>query len=79
LQERPLLIRFSGYLLLLREIIQNTWTSHPDYKNLCDALTRMEKIADIINKSKGKADEKSKLIEIEQSLEPRFAAACQIT
>eukprot|EP01114_Cavostelium_apophysatum_P024840 TRINITY_DN988_c0_g1_i3.p1 TRINITY_DN988_c0_g1~~TRINITY_DN988_c0_g1_i3.p1 ORF type:complete len:3117 (+),score=1304.77 TRINITY_DN988_c0_g1_i3:73-9423(+) len=62
--------RIPRYLLLLKEIIQSTWKDHIDYQDLCKALEKMETLARVINESKGLADEKGKILEIDQSVEP---------
>ncbi|KAF2076697.1 hypothetical protein CYY_002010 [Polysphondylium violaceum] len=62
--------RIPRYVLLLRELIKFTSTCDPDHTSITKALTRMEAIADLINKQM-KEDETSKeVIAISNKLKP---------
>jgi FYVE/RhoGEF/PH domain-containing protein 5/6 len=43
--------RIPRYKLLLKELVKHTSDSHPDKKNLNDALQKMTEIANIVNDS----------------------------
>jgi len=65
--------RIPRYVLLLRELLKFTSDSDPDHTSITKALTRMEAIADLINKQM-KEDETSKeVIAISNKLKPPIA------
>ncbi len=61
--------RLLKYPLLLRELQKLTPESHPDYKNIGNALGKLQVEVDKINKDKAKNDNMKKMIEINQCLD----------
>jgi hypothetical protein len=48
--------RIPRYVLLLRELLAHTWETHPDHRNLSDALALMQQVATGVNKSMSQTD-----------------------
>jgi len=56
--------RVPRYSLLLRDIAKHTWSEHPDYNELNQAVKEVEQIATWLNDKKKEAEYSSKLFEI---------------
>ena len=59
--------RVPRYVMLLMDLLKNTWDSHPDFNNLQVSLQKMKATGDFINESKRSAENKSKLYEVYNS------------
>jgi len=63
--------RLCKYPLLLRELIKNTNTDHPDYKPLEKAFKKTSLVVDEVNESKRVAENLRKLLHIERYVEKK--------
>eukprot|EP01117_Protostelium_nocturnum_P012808 TRINITY_DN4745_c0_g1_i1.p1 TRINITY_DN4745_c0_g1~~TRINITY_DN4745_c0_g1_i1.p1 ORF type:complete len:767 (-),score=332.45 TRINITY_DN4745_c0_g1_i1:38-2041(-) len=61
--------RVPRYELLLKEMVKNTGEDHPDFKDLFQALFRIQDINKQINDSKRNSENLEKIIEIQKKLE----------
>ncbi|XP_049849009.1 uncharacterized protein LOC126317076 [Schistocerca gregaria] len=57
--------RVPRYSLLLSELMKNTPEDHPDYENLCDAVTQLSAIGQFINESVQKNNNYRRVQELE--------------
>jgi hypothetical protein len=60
--------RIPRYVLLLKDILKNTVESHPDRKNLEDALQNMKELTDYINANKNDDIEINKILAIQDRI-----------
>eukprot|EP01117_Protostelium_nocturnum_P009593 TRINITY_DN3423_c0_g1_i1.p1 TRINITY_DN3423_c0_g1~~TRINITY_DN3423_c0_g1_i1.p1 ORF type:complete len:856 (+),score=301.11 TRINITY_DN3423_c0_g1_i1:98-2665(+) len=65
--------RIPRYELLLQEYLKNTEKNHHDYPNLREAVDSVHKIGITINESKRRAENLSKIIEIQRRLEGTYS------
>jgi len=63
--------RVTKYPLLLKSLMENTSSDHPDHKNLTTCYEECHKVVSIINEQKRQSESIQKLLEIQQS----FAAS----
>jgi len=79
LQQQMIAIPLEGFLLTpvqkickyplqLRELLCCTWTSHPDLRQLTEAVDVMRNITSLVNERKRKLDSIEKLIEWQSSV-----------
>jgi len=54
--------RVPRYSLLLRDLLKQTPTTHPDHDNLTEALKKIGEVNSYLNQQKAKADERTKLV-----------------
>jgi hypothetical protein len=55
--------------LFLEQIVSSTWTFHPDYKNLCIGLQKLEAVAVALNERKRDYENQQQMLSIEQTIE----------
>ncbi|KAM9973831.1 hypothetical protein ACTFIW_010964 [Dictyostelium discoideum] len=60
--------RVPRYFLLLTELVKNTWTDHPDYQPLKEAVEKIKSIATFLNERKRKVENFQKFTEILSNL-----------
>ncbi|PRP86803.1 hypothetical protein PROFUN_05020 [Planoprotostelium fungivorum] len=60
--------RVPRYELLLRELVKNTPDDHPDFKDVCSALFKMQDINKQINDSKRNSENLEKIVKVQQKL-----------
>ena len=53
--------RVPRYVMLLMDLLKNTWEDHPDYKSLSGVLAKMKETGDFINESKRNAEAMDKM------------------
>jgi hypothetical protein len=61
--------RIPRYILLLNELKKHTWEDHKDYKNIVDAWTQVQEVAQYVNQKKKESEDLSKVLEIESKIE----------
>lgn len=60
--------RVPRYVLLLAELVKNTWEFHPDYSTLTEVLGKIKEKADQINEKKRNAENIQIVYQIGESL-----------
>ena len=58
--------RIPRYSMLLNDLLKNTWSDHPDIKNLEKANDEIQKIATFLNEKKREAENMSKVTQIQE-------------
>jgi len=61
--------RICKYPLLLRELIKNTSSEHPDYAVLLDAKGRIDRVVDVVNDGKRIFESQQKVLEIQSMVD----------
>jgi len=61
--------RITKYPLLLRELVRNTPSSHPDYQKLVDARNKIESIVNQINEATRSFENQQKILAIQNNVE----------
>ncbi|EGG14394.1 pleckstrin domain-containing protein [Cavenderia fasciculata] len=61
--------RIPRYSLLIKDMINHTWASHPDYQSLENAYNSMNTVAEKMNEAKRNAENRMKLADIQEKLE----------
>eukprot|EP01102_Stenamoeba_stenopodia_P015097 TRINITY_DN5109_c0_g2_i1.p1 TRINITY_DN5109_c0_g2~~TRINITY_DN5109_c0_g2_i1.p1 ORF type:complete len:1273 (+),score=217.68 TRINITY_DN5109_c0_g2_i1:180-3998(+) len=57
--------RIPRYILLLQDLIKNTWEDHEDYWPLCTAAKQIQEVADKVNESISIADRMNRVLNIQ--------------
>jgi len=66
--------RLPRYVLLLKDLLKKTWNDHPDFYDLQQALTRMQKAVSYLNDAK----KKDEGIKRAKSLVQKFREPAQV-
>lgn len=61
--------RIVRYILLLKEVIKYTPSTHPDYQMLQNAKENIKRVADHVNESKMAVENKRKILSIQDSIQ----------
>lgn len=59
-------------MLLLTDLLNNTWKDHIDYDNIVAALEKIKAVANLMNEKKREAEKSFKVFEIQNSLKGTF-------
>jgi len=62
--------------MLFKDLLKNTWLTHPDYENLKTAFLKMENLALKINEKKRESESIGKVFEVQRQLRG-FSNLCQ--
>ena len=60
--------RVPRYVMLLADLLKNTWDGHPDKENLCKAMEHAESIAAFVNEKRKESEALMKLVHIQESV-----------
>eukprot|EP01094_Clydonella_sp_ATCC50884_P001799 TRINITY_DN1134_c0_g1_i1.p1 TRINITY_DN1134_c0_g1~~TRINITY_DN1134_c0_g1_i1.p1 ORF type:complete len:871 (-),score=341.46 TRINITY_DN1134_c0_g1_i1:500-3112(-) len=60
--------RIPRYIMLVKELYQNTWADHPDHENLKNALTQLESVAMELEMKQSKASNISQVMDIQSKM-----------
>lgn len=69
--------RVPRYELLLRELVKNTASAHPDHEGLKDAYEMIQKVAEDINEGKRDAEAREKVSEYQELLKDQITNLAQ--
>ncbi len=61
--------RIPQYNMLLSDLLKNTWTEHPDYKNIKQAVKTMHEIATLVNEKKRESENIERVLELEAKID----------
>jgi len=62
------LARIAKYLVLVRDILQHTPNTHPDYNSVSSVVAEMEKVGGIVHEARRRSDNLHKILEIQNSI-----------
>ncbi len=60
--------RIPRYILYMQDIVKNTAPEHPDYGNLCAAVTAISGVADNIDEKMNEIEQTKKILEIQRRI-----------
>lgn len=70
--------RLPRYEMLLRDILRNTWKSHPDYASLTAALRAVTEVTTFLNESKRSVENANRMAQLQNKLSGQSVEEVQI-
>ena len=64
--------RIPRYNLLLKEIVKNTWKTHPDYEDLVAAMEKIRETALYVNERAREAENLAKMITLQSNITGKY-------